>query len=205
MSTLWVQEEHDNDVNNLFWKSSAILSSSEIFEMEGDTYDHPEGSVLKSVKLGSKLPVDTSDHQAVEAIQRDWANKAAICFDNACIGALNGEFKSLYQVSDWVRNSSFGFYEDEWIIIAHPDLENDIYRGNNIVIWSSGARVSDEPVSNPTGSPLAVTFSRRNLLVGHRSGSGPETSFPEEGKMLMRVRMGFTIRRPEEVKVMVKK
>lgn len=123
-----------------------------------------------------------------------------------------------------------GDYGDDLIVIAHPAFAMDLRNlkdaagdrvvadplsgqvptvfGHNLV-FSKGARTSATATDRPTGNPLLIVGSRRNLILGVRDGV--ESAISDEARwetdeieLKMRARRGFIVADADAFKVIEK-
>jgi len=125
-----------------------------------------------------------------------------------------------------------GPYGDDLVIIAHPAFRMELRNlkdadGNRVVAtegvlgsgvptvfghqiaFSNGARVSTTASDAPTGNPLLIVGSRRNLILGMRDGvesalSGEARWETDEVELKMRARRGFAVADADAFRVVEK-
>lgn len=123
-----------------------------------------------------------------------------------------------------------GDYGDDLVVIAHPafgmqlrnlkDEAGDRVVGDPLgagvptvfgreLIFSKGARVSATASDRPTGNPLLIVGSRRNLILGVRDGVESQLSDQvrwetDELEIKMRARRGFVVADPTAFRVIEK-
>lgn len=123
-----------------------------------------------------------------------------------------------------------GDYGDDLVVIAHPAFAMDLRNlkddaGDRVVtdplgaavptvfghelVFTKGARVNATASDRPTGAPLMIVGSRRNLILGVRDGVESALSDAprwenDELELKMRARRGFVVADPTAFHVIVK-
>lgn len=123
-----------------------------------------------------------------------------------------------------------GDYGDDLVVIAHPAFAMELRNlkdsaGDRVVgdplgagvptvfghalVFSKGARVNATASDRPTGNPLMIVGSRRNLILGVRDGVESQVSDQvrwetDELEVKMRARRGFVVADPTAFRVIEK-